>query len=215
MKKILFAAVGLLAAISYAQDITYGAKAGVNISNFSGNDIEDTKPVFGALFGGFAEISISDKFSIQPELLFSMQGARSEYSESEPGYSFSEENRTKLNYLNIPVLAKYFINEKIALLAGPQVGILLSAKEKFEGTETFMGQTISYAETIDAKDFYRSIVLGFNIGVTYSFTDKIFVDARYNLGLSSITKKFTDEFGDSFSANIKNNVLQFSIGYKF
>lgn len=214
MRKILLSAVVLFSAISYAQDIKYGAKAGLNISNFSG-DVEDAKSLIGLQFGGFAEISISEKFAIQPELLFSMQGAKSEYSESEPGYSYSEEYTSKLNYLNIPVLAKYYVADKFALLAGPQLGILMSAKEKYEASETFMGETDSFSGTEDVKDFYKTIALSFNIGASYSVTDNIFIDARYNLGLSSIAKDFTDEFGDSYSANIKNNVIQFSVGYRF
>ena len=60
-----------------------------------------------------------------------------------------------------------------------------------------------------------TLSLSFNVGAAYAITENIFVDARYNLGLSSIAKDFTDEFGDSNSANIKNNVIQFSVGYKF
>lgn len=214
MKKILLSAVFLFSALSYAQDVKFGAKVGLNISNFSG-DVEDTKSLIGAHLGGFAEISISEKFAIQPELLFSMQGAKSEYSESDVDYSYSEESKTKLNYLNVPILAKYYVAEKFALLAGPQFGILMSAKEDFEFSENDNGITDSGSESIDAKEFYKSLALSFNLGASYSITENFFVDARYNLGLSSIAKDYTDEFGDSTSLKINNNVFQFSVGYKF
>lgn len=214
MKKILLSAVFLFSALSYAQDVKFGAKVGLNISNLSG-DVEDTKSLIGAHLGGFAEISISEKFAIQPELLFSMQGAKSEYSESDIDYSYSEETKTKLNYLNIPLLAKYYVADKFALLAGPQFGILMSAKEDYEFSETLSGTTDSGSESIDAKEFYKSLALSFNLGASYSITENFFVDARYNLGLSSIAKDYTDEFGDSTSLKINNNVFQFSVGYKF
>jgi opacity protein-like surface antigen len=215
MKKTIFLMASIFTLVSYGQDIKYGAKLGLNISSVSG-DVSDAKPLIGVHLGGFAEIAINEKFAIQPELLFSTQGAKTEYSESDVDFgSYSEESTTKLNYLNVPVLAKYYVAEKFALLAGPQFGFLLSAKEDYSVTETFEGVTDSYSESYDAKDFYNSFALSFNIGASYSFTDKIFVDARYNLGLSSIAKDFTDEFGDSYSANIKNNVIQFSVGYKF
>lgn len=214
MKKILLSAVFLFSALSYAQDVKFGAKVGLNISNLSG-DVEDTKSLIGAHLGGFAEISISEKFAIQPELLFSMQGAKSEYSESDVDYSYSEESKTKLNYLNVPILAKYYVAEKFALLAGPQFGILMSAKEEYEFSENFGGVADSGSESIDAKEFYKSLALSFNLGASYSITENFFIDARYNLGLSSIAKDYTDEFGDSTSLKINNNVFQFSVGYKF
>jgi opacity protein-like surface antigen len=214
MKKILLSAVVLLSTISFAQDVKFGAKVGLNISNLSG-DVEDTKSLIGAHLGGFAEISISEKFAIQPELLFSIQGAKSEYSESDIDYSYSEETKTKLNYLNVPLLAKYYVADKFALLAGPQFGILMSAKEDYEFSETLSGTTDSGSESIDAKEFYKSLALSFNLGASYSITENFFVDARYNLGLSSIAKDYTDEFGDSTSFKINNNVFQFSIGYRF
>ncbi|WP_297868493.1 porin family protein [uncultured Flavobacterium sp.] len=214
MKKILLSAVFLFSALSYAQDVKFGAKVGLNISNLSG-DVEDTKSLIGAHLGGFAEISISEKFAIQPELLFSMQGAKSEYSESDVDYSYSEESKTKLNYLNVPILAKYYVAEKFALLAGPQFGILMSAKEDFEFSENDNGITDSGSESIDAKEFYKSLALSFNLGASYSITENFFIDARYNLGLSSIAKDYTDEFGNSTSLKINNNVFQFSVGYKF
>lgn len=214
MKKILLSAVVLLSTISFAQDVKFGAKVGLNISNLSG-DVEDTKSLIGAHLGGFAEISISEKFAIQPELLFSIQGAKSEYSETDIDYSYSEETKTKLNYLNVPLLAKYYVADKFALLAGPQFGILMSAKEDYEFSETLSGTTDSGSESIDAKEFYKSLALSFNLGASYSITENFFVDARYNLGLSSIAKDYTDEFGDSTSFKINNNVFQFSIGYRF
>ena len=214
MKKFLFSAVVLFTVISNAQDVKFGAKVGLNISNFSG-DVAESKSLIGAQLGGFAEIGISDKFAIQPELVFSMQGAKTEYSESDVDYSYSEESKSKLNYLNVPILAKYYVADKFALLAGPQFGFLISAKENYDFSETSMGTTDAGSESIDTKDFYKTLALSFNIGTAYSITENIFVDARYNLGLSSITKSFTDEFGDSFSADIKNNVIQFSVGYKF
>lgn len=209
MKKILLSAVILLSAISYAQDVKYGAKLGINISSVSG-DVENSKSLIGAQIGGFAEISISDKFAIQPELVFSMQGAKTNYSETDVDYSYSDESKTKLNYLNLPILAKYYVADKFALLAGPQFGFLISAKEKYDFSETSMGTTDSGSESIDVKDFYKSLALSFNVGATYSVTEKIFVDARYNLGLSSVAKEFEGE-----KIDIKNNVIQVSLGYKF
>lgn len=218
MKKILLSAVVVFTfGLTNAQDVSYGVKGGLNLSNLSG-DIEDTKSLFGAHVGAFAEIKITDKFSVQPELLFSMQGAKQEYTyfESFEGFTITETEKTtlKLGYLNLPIMAKYYVSDKFSLEAGPQIGFLLSAKVDFEYTyrETFDGVTEIESESgsVDIKDEVKSIDFGFGFGAAYNFTDKLSLGARYTLGLTSIAKDFEGE-----SADIKNNVLQVSLGYKF
>ncbi|GGD29732.1 porin family protein [Flavobacterium orientale] len=218
MKKILLSVVALMAfGLSNAQEVSYGVKGGLNLSNLTG-DVEDSKSLFGAHVGAFAEIKITDKFSVQPELLFSMQGAKQEftYFESFEGFTIEETEQTtiKLGYLNLPIMAKFYATENFSLEAGPQIGFLLSAKVDFEYTyrETFEGVTEVETESgsVDIKDEVKSIDFGFGFGAAYKFTENLSVGARYTLGLSSIAKDFEGE-----SADIKNNVLQVSIGYKF
>lgn len=203
MKKIMLTAVAVMAfAFSNAQETRFGVKAGANLSNFSG-DVEDTKSLFGFHVGGFAEFKLSDKFAIQPELLFSTQGAKSE----ESGDGFKVENKSNLSYINVPVMAKYYIVEKFSVEAGPQIGFLVSAKEKSEATIEGLG---SVSTDEDAKDFYESINFGVNFGAGYDFTENLSVGLRYNLGLSNIAKT---EDGEDFKVN--NNVFSLSVGYKF
>lgn len=215
MKKVLFAAVAVFGFITtQAQEIKFGAKAGLNGSTLIG-DAEDAKMIIGAHVGAFAEIKINDKFSFQPELLFSMQGAKSEYSESEEFggdiYSYSEESKVKLNYLNVPLMAKYYATQKFYVEAGPQIGFLISAKSDYEYTELING-SVDYSESedgFDVKDNFKSVDFGFNFGLGYEFTENIFTGVRYNLGLSDIT----DITG--FDDKVKNGVFQVSFGYKF
>lgn len=209
MKKVLFAAIAVMAfgAVN-AQEIKFGAKAGLNIATLNG-DVEDAKSLIGAHLGAFAEIKITDKFAFQPELLYSMQGAKSEYSESGSGFSSNYEEKYKFGYLNLPLMAKYFATEKLFIEAGPQIGFLMSAKYEFKETETFMGDTVTFSGEDDIKDNLKSIDFGFNFGFGYEFTQNVFASARYNVGLSDIN----DQEGSD--AKIQNGVLQFSVGYKF
>jgi opacity protein-like surface antigen len=183
MKKLLVSAILLATGFVNAQDVKFGVKLGLNIANISG-DIEDNKSLFGANLGGFAEIKLSDKLAFQPELLFSMQGSK------------YEDIATKLNYINIPLLAKYNLNEKFSVLAGPQIGFLMSAKLK------------DSTKSVDIKEGFNTTDFGLNVGAGYNVTENILVDARYNFGLSNILKD-----ADGFSQ--KNSVFQLSIGYKF
>ncbi|NIJ52599.1 outer membrane beta-barrel protein [Dyadobacter arcticus] len=78
MKKILFTAVLLtLGTISFAQTFSFGSKAGINVSNYSGGEINlDAK--MGYHLGGLLNFGFGEIFSIQPEVFFSTQGAKIE-----------------------------------------------------------------------------------------------------------------------------------------
>ena len=137
MKKVLLIAVIALLSLSNvnAQDVKFGAKTGLNLSNFKG-DLDNVEAKIGFNIGAFVEIGLSDKFTFQPELLFSTQGAKSEGSEGFDSY----EQTNKVNYLNVPLMLKYAVSDKFALEFGPQIGFLLSADR--EGAQTFDGNTL-------------------------------------------------------------------------
>ena len=213
MKKVLFAAVAVFAfGAANAQDMSFGAKAGLNVATLTG-DVEDANSLIGAHAGVFAEFKISDKFSFQPELLFSMQGAKQEASstESSGGVTFTEdyESKIKLSYINIPLMAKFYVAEKFSLEAGPQIGFLMSAKEDYSYTLTGPGFNESGSAEEDVKDSLKGIDFGFNLGAAYDFTDNLFAGVRYNLGLSNISDI------EGSDVELKNSVLQVSLGYRF
>tara|TARA_B110000503_G_C6977721_1_gene341901 strand:+ start:178 stop:720 length:543 start_codon:yes stop_codon:yes gene_type:complete len=157
MKKLLFTAAAVVAfGFANAQEVKYGAKAGLNMSNVTGDAITLSKIGFNV--GGFAEIGISEKFAVQPELLFSMLGAK------------DNENNYDFNYILVPIMAKYFVTEELSLEAGPQVGFLMSAK--YDGK--------------DIKDSYKSTDFGVNFGAGYNIFENINIGVRYSLGLSNI-----------------------------
>lgn len=209
MKKIVLTIAGVFAmSVLSAQEIKYGAKAGLNLSTFTGDD-EDVKSLVGFHIGGFAEFKISDKFSVQPELLYSAQGGEREYSYSDEMGFVTGKETIKLGYLNLPVMAKYYVAPGFSVEAGPQVGFLLSAKNDYDYRSSFFGENLSDSGEIDIKDNLKSIDFGFNFGAGYEFTENIFVQARYNLGLSSINEDSESDI------DVKNAVLQVSFGYKF
>ncbi|MGR7814073.1 porin family protein [Lacinutrix undariae] len=190
MKKLLFTAAIAVLGLSNvnAQEVTFGAKAGVNFANLGG-DIEDNDMKVGFHVGGVAEIAISEKFSVQPELLFSSQGTKFEES--------GETLKYNLSYINVPVMAKYYVAEGFSVEAGPQVGFLVDAKAKYD------------SDSEDIKDAFNSVDFGLNLGAGYKLDNGFNFSARYNLGLANIAK----DAGDDFS--IQNNVIQLSVGYSF
>ena len=193
MRKIILSAIAVMAfRFTNAQETRFGVKGGLNISTVVGGDVENTKSLVGFHVGGFAEIHVVERFFIQPELLFSTQGTKVDGP-------FGTDGDIKLNYLNIPVLAKYYIvDKKFSVEAGPQLGVLLSAK----------------AEDNDIKDFTRSVDFGFNIGVGYNFTDNLSLGLRYTIGLSPLSDEDIDNEDDYYDS-AKNSNLALSLAYKF
>ena len=194
MRKLFF--LSLLSAFVLTSCVTpkFGVRGGANFATITGDDTDNLDSRIGVFFGGLAEFEVvADKFSIQPELLYSMQGA--EYSDS-GGF----DGRFKLDYLNVPVMAKVYVADGFFLEAGPQIGFLLSAKDEYD--EPISGED-------DIKDFIKSTDIGGNVGLGYQFGSGLNFNARYNFGLSDF-----NDLEDS-SETLKNGVFSFGVGFRF
>ena len=203
MKKILcvaFAAFGFLFT-SQAQEVKFGAKGGLNLFNRYGDNVGNTDFRTSFHVGGVAEIKFTEKFSLQPELLFSSQGSKYDLIlDGFPEINAPEGTKAtlteKLNYINLPVIAKYYVAKGLSLEAGPQLGFLASAKRDLE----FSGDTMDF----DVDDEYDSFDFGLNFGLGYKLDNGLFFNGRYNLGLTNITDN-----------NVRNEGFQFSVGFMF
>ena len=207
MKNLLFILTIVLFGFTniIAQNIKYGSKIGVNIANITGDETDDLNTITMLHAGAVAEIMISDEFSFQAELLYSAQGAKSDYSETLDEVTFRYTS-VKLEYINIPLLAKFYVTEGFSLEAGPQVGFLITADREFEKTDN--GETETGEK--DILDEIKGIDFGLNFGLAYKVGGGIFLAARYNLGLSNIN----DVEGSDELKN-QNRVIQVSAGYFF
>lgn len=191
MKKIILAAIAVMAfGFTNAQETRFGVKGGLNITSFSGGNYYDAKSLVGFQVGGFAEIKIIERLSIQPEVLFSTQGAKQEVGMTDFDI--------KTNYINVPVLAKFYITKQFTVEAGPQIGFLVSAK----------------SEGDDVKDSFKSVDTGFNFGAGYNFTENVSVGLRYTVGLSNIADYDVDN-AEQYYDSPKNSVLALTLAYKF
>ena len=195
-----------------AQEINFGAKAGVNFASITGDDTDDLDGRTSFHIGIVAEIVISDKFSVQPELLYSSQGATSEDSYTEEDINIKEEGTVKLDYINLPIMAKFYVGEGFSLEAGPQIGFLMNSEIEMKLTASGAGVSESISVTEDLKDHIKGIDFGLNLGVGYKMENGLNFGARYNLGLSDANDD--PEFFESDSS-FKNSVIQVSVGYFF
>lgn len=228
MKKITLTLLGLVAFSTSAlaqQEVKFGPKAGVNFASINGKVTEEgetfefNKGQTGFHVGAFAEIKFNDKFAIQPELLYSVQGAKIEESASLAGMSYDLETKWNLHYINVPIMAKYYVIPSVAIEAGPYVGFNIKSEMKSEGTYTVAGVTENENDSYDFKKGTNSVDFGLGAGASFNMDNGFFVGARYNLGLAKISKdaKWTEgevEF-ESTKEDFKNGVIQISVGYKF
>jgi len=183
----------MLAALSsHAQAFQFGVKAGVNFSSIS-TDISNYEPSSTSDFhaGVFAEFKLP-KISIQPELLYSRQGAK--ISSDAP---FSKLN---YNYLNVPIIVKYYLIDGLNLQVGPQLGFLTTAE-----TYTLISGSDN---ATDVKETLKSTDLSLAIGVGIDLPLHFNASVRYNWGISDIND-------DAASDAIRNQVVQISVGYAF
>lgn len=209
MKKLLlFSAVAAFTfSTAQSQEISFGVKAGVNLANLSIKPNDGDKPDGRTSFhiGGLVEIPVTEKFSVQPELLYSSLGSKDKISNG--GESF--ESTIKLDYLSLPIMAKYYVIDGLALELGPQFSLLMSSKAELEYNT--MGQ--SGTESVDMKDDLKKLDIGLGFGASYALDMGVFFGARYNLGLTNINDDKDLDFDDN--TKVKNNVFQISAGYKF
>lgn len=208
MKKILFAAVLFVATTINAQELKFGAKAGVNLATLSDDSPIDISGRTGFHLGFITEIRFSEKFSFQPEVLYSSQGAKTELSVT--GLGSSEED-IKLDYVNIPLIAKYYFIPGLALEVGPQVGLLVKAEREFKND--FTGELVSGTE--DIEEDTKSMDYGVAAGLSYELPWGVFLSGRYNFGLSKVVEDFNDPRDFRKYLEWKNRVIQLSVGYKF
>lgn len=188
MKKFifLFSAIAFVT-LSAQSQASFGFKAGMTSSNMTasggGISISFTNKI-GFYAGAFTDIQVSPTFSVQPELTYALLGAKTTIT--------GANDKLDLGYLNIPVLAKYNFNG-LSLFAGPQLGILLSAKDQ-DGTSE--------------KDEFNSTDFSGIVGAGYTLFNGFGFDARYQFGLSNIAK-------DQPGATIKSNAFYIGLHYNF
>ena len=191
MKKFIIVAAFMMASIgAFAQhevgSLTVQPRIGFSAADF--NNTDDTKARVGLVVGPEFEYFVTDKFSLAGGVLYSQQGA-----EIEPlDYTW------KIDYLNIPVTANFYVLKGLALKAGIQPGVNLSAK--------LSGNTKNVE--VNTDEAVKSFDISLPVGLSYEF-HRFVLDARYNFGLS----KIFDE--DKFDLDSKNLTFQLTLGYKF
>ena len=162
----------LTAGTASAQHANIGIKAGLNLYNINNDNGTGYYTKIGFYAGLLSHIHLSREWAIQPELVYSAQGAKSTVT--------SVDTKINLGYINLPLMIQYMFDNGFRLQAGPQLGFLMSAKAEVNNTKTDIKNEL---KTVD-------FALGFGAGYIHSASG-FGVEARYNLGLSNINDNST------------------------
>jgi hypothetical protein len=180
MKKLLnlliIVSAGLVlsqSAKAQAAKPVFGIAVGVQKTSIVGES-DSWKDPIGAQIGVIANLlgEFVPSMSVRAEASISMQGAK---WEEDWGEGLTK-GKTTLLYANLPIVLRYQHENGFFGEAGIQPGLLLSAKDKYEG--------ISY----DYKEWVNSFDFGIPLGVGYEMPNNIGVGARVIIGVSNINK---------------------------
>ena len=213
MKKVILAvvAVVMLSLTSQAQvkfgAIKFGAKAGMNLSRFTEN-FETMKPGFHA--GVYTQINVAPMFSIQPEVLYSMQGAAHNDTDEYFGQTMTIDASATSHNIIVPVMLQFTPIRQLIIEAGPQFGFNL-------GMSTYVETTISGVvnESLDGtvyldKEDYKMFDFGLAAGLKYNVNSNINVYARYVFGLTPVFP-YAEDYDDA----TMNQNLMIGVGFSF
>lgn len=187
-KSILFVLFAIISVTGFAQMRGWNVKAGMNISNFTGDS--DLNAKIGFKLGGGFEYGFTDTWSLQPSLFLSTKGAKKD------GYSVNA------MYLELPVMAAARFNvadnTNIVVNAGPYLACGVGGKSKID-----MGRG-EYSVKTFGSDGLRRFDAGLGVGVAAEFGNMI-VGLDGQVGFVNVIKDVT----------AKNMNFSITLGYKF
>ena len=215
----------LICSNGYAQKFTLGLKGGFSIPNLTGGSADNPLNTgyssrFGTDGGLYGEYHVTKKFAVSVGMEYSSQGGLksgfqafpvpAQYASYVPSpYLYADfKSEAKLNYLLIPVLAKYTwkLGNKTPFrryaAAGPFAGFLLSAHQLTSGTSLYYADAAKLMpitttpQSFDANTSIKSQLYTFNagiegfVGISYNLNKRsaLFIEGGGNYGFISIQK---------------------------
>lgn len=175
----------LLPQISSSQEARFGVKGGLNYSSIVGDLTDGVKFRFSGHAGVFLELDFTYKFALQPELLYSSQGfqfssdlAQIDGNPTPGGNDFR--TNVQLNFITVPILGKFRLNEKYALEFGPQFGFLLNQVTKIKNLDELDSSNEKSRNSISGN---FQLDYGAAVGASIRFNDQFSLSPRFYVGL--------------------------------
>ncbi|WP_169734639.1 porin family protein [Maribacter antarcticus] len=194
-----------------AQETRFGIKGGFNYSSIVGDLTDGLKFRFSGHGGIFLEIDFSEKFKLQPEVLYSSQGFQfsTDLAAIQNGGTAADDNdfrtNVQLNFLTIPILGKFALNDKWDVEFGPQFGFLLNQVTKIKSLDESPNVDADRSGSISGN---FQLDYGAAVGLEYKLTDNVSVSPRFYVGLRN-------RLNGLAGAQNYNAAIQLSLNYMF
>ncbi|MBP3779084.1 MAG: PorT family protein [Prevotella sp.] len=197
MKKILMIAAMMVATVAAKAQFEPGTftlqpKVGVTLATISS---DNTKFKFGMAAGIEGQYQLNNWFGLSAAVMYSQQGFKAK----------DIDLKGNIEYINVPVMAKFYVTKGLSLNVGVQPGFMTKAKAKLSGKDQ------------NFKDECNKVDFSIPLSIAYEFENGLTFEARYTTGLTNVGK---DVFDSSYSSwdkayQNKNEVLMLTVGYKF
>jgi len=212
MKKIFMIAALMVATLSASAQnevgqFTLKPMVGLNLASMTKAD--NSKMRVGVAAGVEGEYGVAENFGITAGLLYSMQGVKQSGNATVniPVFGkvdFTGDQTLKLDYLNIPILANYYIVKGLAVKAGIQPGFCVSKKMALKGTATNNGNKLDIDSNEKIEDGIKAFQFAIPVGLSYEYEGFV-LDARYNIYATKALK----------NSDSRHSLFTISLGYKF
>jgi len=227
LRSITLSLLGLLATSTlHAQHVSLGIKAGLNASTYQGPDVENPRFRLGPAAGLLVRLPLGQHLDLQPELLYEQRGARTSYQNSYSGPQISfvhqHQERSRLNYVSLPVLLRFHTEKWFAVL-GPQLSRLVAGQHKITNTYTLTDGTpdpsipmTSRTAIIDGVDRNHQWELGGVVGVGYQLVPRLGIELRYTTGFTQVQHPldYDSVIMGRRTEQSRNNTLQAQVSYQ-
>ena len=197
MKKIMMIAAMMVATVAAKAQFEPGTftlqpKVGVTLATISS---DDSKFKFGMAAGIEGQYQLNNWFGLSAAVMYSQQGAKVKNADI----------KVNTEYINIPVMAKFYVTKGLSLNVGLQPGFMTKAKAKGDG------------RTIDVKSNCNKVDFSIPMSIAYEFENGLTFEARYTTGLTNVGKDAFDSTSSSWDKTFqnKNEVFMLTVGYKF
>ena len=197
MKKMMMIAAMMVATVAAKAQFEPGTftlqpKVGVTLATISS---DDSKFKFGMAAGIEGQYQLNNWFGLSAAVMYSQQGAKAK----------NYDLKLNMEYINIPVMAKFYVTKGLSLNVGMQPGFMTKAKAKGEG------------RNVDVKSNCNKVDFSIPMSIAYEFENGLSFEARYATGLTNVGKDAFDSTSSSWDKAYqnKNEVFMLTVGYKF
>ncbi len=215
----------IVSAATLQAQVQFGLLGGVNFQNISGQD-DDGVEFQNSLMIGFhgganVNIPVAPDFYLQPGVLYSLKGAKTNDAFVSTKASGDKSTTVKLSYIEVPInflFRPQFGDGHILLGFGPYVAFAIDGSAKYQSGSISLEYDVRFAKTVselndDLFPYYKRLDAGANLYAGYEFSMGLFLQFNTQLGLLKIN---SDVEGDTGEQLIKRNTgFGLSAGFRF